>query len=60
MTAENLPPVGVAQEDEPRHSTQQKPHYTLAELLANSDYSQPLSAEDRAWLDAKPVGRELL
>ncbi len=60
MTTENLPPVGAAQEDEPHQLTQQKPHYTLAELLANSDYSQPLSAADRAWLDTKPVGRELL
>ena len=60
MTAENLPPVGAVQADELHHPTQQKPHYTLAELLANSDYSQPLSADDRAWLDTKPVGRELL
>jgi antitoxin ChpS len=37
-----------------------QPHYTLAELLAASDYSQPLTAEDRAWLDAPPVGREIL
>lgn len=37
-----------------------RPHYTLAELLANSDYSQPLSDADRAWIDAKPVGREIL
>ena len=37
-----------------------KPRYTLAELLAASNPSQPLSAEERAWLDAPPVGRELL
>ncbi len=37
-----------------------KPRYTLTELLAASDPSQPPSAEDRAWLDAPPVGRELL
>jgi antitoxin ChpS len=35
-----------------------RPRYTLAELLAASDYTQPLSAEDRAWVDAPPVGRE--
>ena len=60
MTAKTSSPGGAAQDDEPRHPTQPKPHYTLAELLASSDYSQPLSAEDRAWIDAKPVGRELL
>jgi antitoxin ChpS len=36
------------------------PRYTLADLLAASDYSQPLSDEDREWLDAPAVGRELL
>lgn len=34
--------------------------YTLSELLADSDYSQPPSAEEREWLDAEAVGRELL
>jgi antitoxin ChpS len=37
-----------------------KPRYTLEELLAGSDYSQPMSAEDREWIDAPPVGRELI
>jgi antitoxin ChpS len=37
-----------------------KPRYTLDELLAASDYSQPMSAEDREWIDAPPVGRELI
>ena len=37
-----------------------KPHYTLAELLAASDYSQPQSAEDREWIDAPAVGGELI
>ncbi len=32
----------------------------LAELLAASDYSQPLSAEEQEWLDADAVGREPL
>ena len=35
-----------------------QPHYTLTELLAQCDFSQPLSAEDREWLDAPPVGLE--
>jgi antitoxin ChpS len=39
---------------------QTKPRYTLEELLADSDYSQPTSAEDREWIDAPPVGRELI
>jgi antitoxin ChpS len=37
-----------------------KPRYTLDELLAISDYSQPQSAEERDWIDAPAVGRELL
>jgi antitoxin ChpS len=37
-----------------------RPRYTMAELLAKCDYSQPLTAEDRDWIDAPPVGRELL
>lgn len=37
-----------------------KPHYTLDELIAKCDYSQPMLPEDREWLDAPPVGRELL
>jgi len=38
----------------------QRPRYTLAELLAASDYSMPPSAEEREWLDAEAVGREPL
>jgi antitoxin ChpS len=34
--------------------------YTLAELLAMSDYSQPQPAEEREWVDAPAVGGELL
>lgn len=37
-----------------------RPRYTLAELLAASDYSQSPSADDREWLDAPAVGGELL
>jgi antitoxin ChpS len=39
---------------------QPKPRYTLEELLALSDFSQPLTEEDREWLDAPPVGGELI
>lgn len=35
-----------------------RPRYTLAELLAASDYAQP--EEDRSWVDAPAVGGELL
>lgn len=34
--------------------------YTLEDLLAASDYSPPMSQEERAWLDAPAVGREIL
>lgn len=37
-----------------------KPKYTLAELLAASNYSAPLTAEEREWFDAPAVGGELL
>ncbi|MGD9583521.1 MAG: antitoxin [Lysobacterales bacterium] len=37
-----------------------RPHYTLAELLAVSDYSQPPSAEEREWVDAPAAGGELV
>ena len=37
-----------------------RPRYTLAELLAASDYSQPPTAEEREWIDAPAVGGELL
>ena len=37
-----------------------RPRYTLDELLAQCDASAEVSAEDRVWLDSKPVGSELL
>lgn len=37
-----------------------RPRYTLAELLAASDYSQPQAPGEREWVDAPPVGRELI
>ena len=41
-------------------SPQRRPRYTLAELLAASDYSQPQPPEEREWVDAPAVGRESL
>lgn len=38
-----------------------KPHFTLAELLAQcSEENMALTAEDQEWLDAKPVGKEMV
>ena len=37
-----------------------RPRYSLDELLAQCDASAEFSAEDRVWLDSKPVGNELL
>jgi len=53
--------VGIAVEDgrlviEPRP----RPRYTLEELLARCDAAAEPAARDRAWLDAAPVGGELL
>jgi antitoxin ChpS len=37
-----------------------RPRYSLDELLAQCDASAEVSEEDRAWLDDRPVGSELL
>lgn len=37
-----------------------RPCYTLDELLAQCDETAPADDGDRAWLEAKPVGNELL
>lgn len=36
------------------------PGYTMAELLAISDYSTPQPPEEREWVDVLAVGRELI
>jgi antitoxin ChpS len=41
-------------EPRPRH------RYTLEELLAASDYSQPQPSEEREWVDAPAAGGELI
>lgn len=53
--------VGVAVDDG-RLVIDPKPRlrYTMAELLAASDYSQAPTVEDREWLDSPAVGGELL
>ena len=37
-----------------------RPRYTLAELLAASDYSQPQPPDQREWVGAPAVGAELI
>jgi antitoxin ChpS len=37
-----------------------RPRYTIAGLLATSDYSEPQPPEEREWVDAPAVGREPL
>ena len=37
-----------------------RPRYTMADLLAASDYSQPQPPEEREWVDAPAAGREPL
>ena len=37
-----------------------RPHYSLEELLAQCDASADTGAEDEEWLNARPVGNELL
>ena len=37
-----------------------RPSYSLEELLAQCDETAPVDHADRAWLNARPVGNELL
>ena len=37
-----------------------RPSYSLGELLAQCDEAAPADDGDRAWLDTRPVGNELL
>ncbi|MFN8660140.1 MAG: hypothetical protein U0105_27635 [Candidatus Obscuribacterales bacterium] len=39
--------------------THPRQRYTMAELLAASDYSRPQPPEEREWVDAPEAGREL-
>jgi len=42
----------------PQHQPKPRPRYSLAELLAQCDFAQPMSSEEREWVDAGPVGLE--
>lgn len=37
-----------------------RPSYTLDELIAQCDDTEPINDTDRLWLHAQPVGTELL
>jgi len=37
-----------------------QPRYTMAELLADSDYTQPQPPQEREWVDAPAAGGELV
>lgn len=37
-----------------------RPRFALADLLAECDFSQPITDEDREWLDSPPVGDEVI
>ena len=39
---------------------QQRPRYTLDELLAQCDRKAALTKADREWLDNRPAGAELI
>jgi antitoxin ChpS len=52
--------VGVSVDDGRLVIEPQRPRYTLGELLAQCDPSAGMNTEDREWLDAEPVGDELL
>lgn len=52
--------VGVAVDNGRLVIEPQRPRYTLDELLAQCDASAAAEPEDRAWLDDKPIGSELV
>jgi uncharacterized protein len=52
--------AGRAFERSAEQVPQTKPRYTLDELLTKCDDFQPRSPEEREWIDAPAVGRELL
>ena len=40
--------------------SKQRKKYKIEDLLAECDYSLPMDEEERAWIDAPRVGRELI
>ncbi|HBC0018027.1 TPA: hypothetical protein JG871_003946 [Enterobacter hormaechei subsp. xiangfangensis] len=39
---------------------QKRSSHRIEDLLAQCDFSQPMSEEDREWMNAPAVGREIL
>jgi antitoxin ChpS len=39
---------------------QERPRYTLEELLAQCDPKAPVRKDEREWIDSDPVGGELI
>ena len=37
-----------------------KPHYKLADLLAQCDFSIPIGTDEQGWLDAPDIGLEAI
>jgi antitoxin ChpS len=60
LTLEGWLGMLAAAEASPAGARHRARHYNLDELLAQCDLSAAPSAEDRAWLDTPPVGREAL
>lgn len=59
MNARRIAPNSLdAQDGRLIVESRRKPRYTLVELLTQCDLSQPLSDEEREWLDTPPVGNE--
>ena len=52
--------IGVEMEGNRLIVTPSRPRYTLGEILAQCDPSISMSDEEREWLDAPAVGRELI
>jgi len=51
----------VEKEEKSLSGKSSNPHrYTMDELLAVSDYSQPQPLDEREWIDAPAIGRELV
>ncbi|WP_231948537.1 hypothetical protein [Acetobacter senegalensis] len=51
----------VEKEEKSLSGKPSNPHgYTMDELLAVSDYSQPQPLDEREWIDAPAIGRELV
>ena len=38
----------------------QKPRYKLADLLAQCDFTDPVSEEERLWMRSPPLGKEII